>query len=147
MVTLIAVQNTNDDVNETFRLFRLREYRISSNAETTLSAHSDFFRNCPYRYWFFVEYQNVNVGTLYVQYDNSVGVNLIRGFAFLLNPALKELLKTVSPLDPIPSVRNANFIVNVPYFDEVSSREIEKDWGVAIQKTFKLCPKGTNQNN
>jgi hypothetical protein len=88
-----------------------------------------------------VNYKNENIGTLYVQYDNSIGINLIPDFSFILSSVLKKLMKTVKPLAPIPSIRSSSFTINVPYSDKLTASEIEKEWGTPIQQTFKLYAK------
>jgi len=136
MISLVNISSCEEHLNETFALLNSRRFAVSRQNQTSFENHIDFVSNHPYRYWFLIEYEGKNVGTVYIHKDNSIGLNLIIDFEFLTSAVLKEVIQQFSPLPPIPSVRNENFIINVPTMDDFIANEVRKIGGLEIQRTF-----------
>ena len=86
----------------------------------------------------------MNIGTVYVQYDNSIGINLAPEFSNKIIQTIEVITLTLKPLKPIPSVRSSHFIINVPSDDQQFSRALEEMGAPLIQKTYQI--KATSKN-
>ena len=101
-----------------YELLKARKHTISHRNMPTYEDHASFVLNNPYRHWFLIYSEREIVGSVYVQYDNSVGISCF-------NPTTKnslELLMSslkakVKPLEPVASVRLGDFFFNVPVSD------------------------------
>ena len=66
------------DEKQILKLFNSLESRshfISHKEMPEYSSHEEFVRNNPYRVWYMVNLNNTFVADLYVQNDNSIGLN------------------------------------------------------------------------
>jgi len=91
-----------------------RSYSISHVKSLSYESHKEFVDNHPYRAWFIIQKKNIVLGNVYIQYDNSIGLNCCDE---ITETQIKSILDVVTsklrPLDPIPSVRAGNFFLNV----------------------------------
>ena len=92
----------------------LRTYNISHHELPSYEKHKEFVSKHPYRAWFIIKSKDVVLGNVYVQYDNSIGLNCCNQISEI---QIKSILNLISiklkPLDPIPSVRSKYFFLNV----------------------------------
>ena len=95
-----------------YYLLKQREYKISHATLPTFEDHESFVLNHPYRYWYLVSREKP-IGTLYIQNDNSVGLNLQPICASELKEIDDFVNKRHTALPPIRSVRRGNFHVQV----------------------------------
>jgi len=91
-----------------------RTFSISHFALPSYETHQEFVFNHPYRAWFIIKHKDIILGNVYIQYDNSIGLNC---YDQITETQIKSILDLVSsklqPLDPIPSVRVGKFFLNV----------------------------------
>ena len=69
----------NLQIKELYTLLKSRAFGISHIEVPTFTEHSNFVRTHPYRYWALVvssENKNDVLGSTYVGFDNSIGVDL-----------------------------------------------------------------------
>jgi len=76
--------------------------------------HTKFVKNYPYRKWYLIKQNNLFVGAIYIQKDNTVSINLIEMDSFVLKESIIFVLDNHEPLVGIPSVRSNKFTLNVP---------------------------------
>mgnify|MGYP001394106726 CR=1 FL=1 len=136
MVSLIEITSSENHISETYRLLKLRTSTISHKHQPTLKEHKKFVTNHPYRFWFLAKESDEYIGSVYLKYDNSIGLNITDNFRDLTKEVLQMVVTSVKPLPPSKSMRNSHFIVNVALEDGSLADSIVEFGGVEIQRTF-----------
>lgn len=104
---------TNSQIDELYALLVDRKYSISHKKVPSKSEHSDFVSQHPYVAWY-LAYKNTSlIGSVYVQFDNSIGINLTEVFESDVVSVINYIKNNHKPLLPIKSVRSSEFFVNV----------------------------------
>lgn len=97
-----------------YQQLRSRTYNISHRELPSYENHKKFVAKHPYRAWFIIKSKDVVLGNVYIQYDNSIGLNCSHE---INESQIKSILDVINikinPLDPIPSVRSDKFFLNV----------------------------------
>tara|TARA_B100000579_G_C22705938_1_gene792115 strand:+ start:468 stop:893 length:426 start_codon:yes stop_codon:yes gene_type:complete len=113
-IELEKVIPTDTQVLNLFEQLKRRVHSISHDNLPTYEEHKLFVTENPYRAWFIVKKGKEILGNVYVQNDNSVGLNNLDNVE---TAVIKEILKVIryklQPLSPIPSVRYKDFHLNV----------------------------------
>ena len=89
--------------------------------------HEIFVKIHPYREWFIVKNAVRALGNVYVQYTNSVGLNIdysVTGGQ--ISNILKWVYREISPLPAIPSTRFGEFFLNVASSNTTLQRKLYK---------------------
>ena len=104
---------TNSQIDELYALLVDRKYSISHKKVPSKSEHSDFVSQHPYVAWYLV-YKNTSlIGSVYVQFDNSIGINLMESCESDILSVINFIKNSHEPLSSIKSVRRGDFFVNV----------------------------------
>ena len=109
---IIPTQNQNDEL---FFLLNNRKYSISHTSTPSKKEHSDFVSEHPYLVWYLI-YKNKNknlIGSVYLQTDNSIGIDLIEYYENEILLVFKYIKNNHKPLPSIKSVRGDEFFMNV----------------------------------
>ena len=107
---IIPTQNQNDEL---FSLLNNRKYSISHTSTPSKKEHSDFVSEHPYLVWYLI-YKNKNlIGSVYLQTDNSIGIDLIEYYENEILLVFKYIKNNHKPLPSIKSVRGDEFFMNV----------------------------------
>ena len=123
---LEAIVPTQFQTIELFDQLISRKHNISHHKAPKFSTHEDFVKNHPYRAWFLIRHGLAIVGNLYLQFDNSIGLNLKTEASSLQIKALLDLVTDMFlPLPGIPSVRSNNFFINVPSSDTLMQKKLK----------------------
>lgn len=97
-----------------YELLSKRNHNISHQTLPSYEQHSIFVRSHPYRKWFLVKISDVYVGSFYITFENTVGINLLDDFIPEALPlVIHEIHLKFKPLPEIKSVRSRSFSVNV----------------------------------
>ena len=73
--------------------------------------HNKFVKSHPYRAWFIVKLNAIDIGTLYLTKENVIGINLISGHQSGNSiEAIKFVIKNYKPYPEIKSLRQGFFI-------------------------------------
>ena len=67
---------TSDQINLLYLQLKTRSHNISHKDLPSFEKHKNFVKNNPYRAWFVIRHETKYVGNIYIQFDNSVGLNL-----------------------------------------------------------------------
>ena len=127
MLYLEEISKNENSVKILFEHLKNRKFNISHKNLPSYNDHKSFVLNHPYRKWFFVKKDNHLVGSVYIQYDNSIGINFdFSKVNFEFEEFIKKIYKTISPLKPKPSKVYSNFFVNVPILNEDLSKWLEE---------------------
>lgn len=110
---LERIRPTKNQTEHLFEQLRLRSHTISHNKMPTFSEHAKFVRRHPYRIWFLIKLGEAYIGNAYVQFDNSIGLSLLRITQEDVPRILRAIQEEIQPLPEIKSVRKNGFHINV----------------------------------
>lgn len=121
-----------------FELLKQRSYSISHNNIPSWEEHEEFVKAHPYRYWAIILENNCPIGTLYLQDDNSIGLNINEPTLYVVSRALtiiktkfKEIREKKSKVPPY-------FYVNVPYNNGRLGELLATLDAVPIQTSYRI---------
>lgn len=137
-IKLIPIQATDEHILSLYELLKHRIHGISHQNLPSLTEHSQFVKNHPYREWLLIQYHQQYVGTVYLQQDNSIGLNLLPNHYSITATILPLIVNNYAPLPAIKSVRNKDFIINLATHDHALAYELEKLGAIEVQRTFML---------
>ena len=104
----------NDQIDRLFELLKKRINKISHEQLPLFKDHNKFVKNNPYRGWFIITRKKIDIGNIYIQYDNSVGLNFTDDLiAAEIDEIIKNIYSKMKPLKAIPSVRYKDYFFNV----------------------------------
>ena len=113
-IVLEEIVPTQEQIEELYNQLKHRTFSISHQAVPQYEDHIDFVSNHPYRAWFIIKQIKNVIGSIYVQHDNSIGLNCIDSVTEMqIEKILNMLTSQLSPLDAAPSVRFGEFFLNV----------------------------------
>lgn len=129
---------TDNQIEHLFDQLRLRTHFISHNQMPSFSEHVQFVRKNPYRIWFLIKLGETYVGNAYIQFDNSIGLNLLETTKEGVPRILRAIQEEIEPLPEIKSVRKNGFHINVAP-SNISLLQILKSMGLSeSQRSFDL---------
>ena len=89
------------------------------------------------REWFIIKKMGVSIGNIYIQYDNSIGLNFINVISELqINKILTFISTDFQPLEAIPSLRSSRFFLNVASSDIELQKKLKNIGLVENQRSF-----------
>ena len=124
-----------------FILLAKRKYKISHKECPSYLEHKEFVINYPYRSWYLIKKTNQFVGSAYITYENFIGINSNKMELDDYENTLKSLLILHDPLEPIKSLRNTSFSINVPPRNEILLECMRKMGAEHIQSSFVIKQK------
>lgn len=130
---IIPTHSQNDEL---FSLLSTRKYSISHTRIPTKNEHSEFVSANPYRVWYLVYKNQSLIGSVYLHFDNSVGIDFIKYNESEVFLAIKYIKNNYKPLPPIKSVRRHNFFINVSPENENLVKILKKLHKSEIQRSF-----------
>ena len=114
MIELSHVTGSDDDIAYLYRQIKGRKHSISHKQVPTYEEHAQFVKAHPYRNWFIVKDGPNHLGSVYIQFDNSLGLNLIDGISIDQLKQIIDMVQTLlSPLPAIPSIRFGGYFCNI----------------------------------
>ena len=113
-----------------------RKFNISHSKMPTYKNHCKFVSENPYRKWFMISYKYSFIGSIYILYDNGVGIDLNPINYYLINEIINKLIREVKPLKAIPSIRTNKFHINISHLNKKLYRVLKGAGGIHIQDTF-----------
>lgn len=138
-IFLEKVVATSEQVKQLYSQLKGRIHNISHNKLPSFDEHAKFVEDNPYREWFIIKREDIDIGSLYVQFDNSIGLYCIEDISpSQLQELLKLLIDNIKPLDPIPSVRSGDLFLNIASSDVEMQRKLTSIGYVEIQRSYAL---------
>ena len=116
-----------------------RSHSISHKSLPGFDKHAEFVQNHPYRKWIIVKDKEIAIGNVYIQYNNSIGLNLN---SLVSCEQIKKILKGIyasySPLPAKPSLRSGEFFLNVATDNKILQKKLSSLGFSEVEKTFVL---------
>lgn len=127
-----------DDSGALFELLERRIYSISHNKLPTKDEHLAFIKTHPYRYWAMILEKGCPIGTVYLQKDNSIGLNILEPSKYLVSEVLLHIRANFLPSDEIKSKIPPYFFINAPYENEKLNELLLELEAIPIQISYKI---------
>ena len=130
---------TSSQIETLYIQLKERTHSISHKRMPSYKEHESFVKNHPYREWFIVKNAVRALGNVYIQYNNSVGLNIdysVTGGQ--ISNILKFVYREIPPLPAIPSKRFGEFFLNVPSSNMTLQRKLSKLGFIEVERTFVL---------
>jgi hypothetical protein len=109
-----------------FKSLESKSHVVSHKDMPEYSGHVEFVQNNPYRVWYIVNLDNKSVADLYIQNDNSIGLNNFENLEInVIREVLEMLFTEISPLKPIPSKRFGKFFFRISSSNFILQKKIE----------------------
>jgi len=125
-----------------YRQLMIRSNNISHKKIPELEEHAHFVSHHPYRAWYLVTDDKCVIGNVYVQFDNSIGLNCTVDITKQkISIILNMIMFKMSPLDAIPSVRHENYSLNVASSNSLLQKKLLNLGLVESQRTYTLDKK------
>ena len=133
------VIGTDEQIEILYDQLKNRNCGISHKLLPQYQDHSKFVKNHPYRYWAIVSENNLPVGTIYLQKDNSIGINLQQPTRHLISKTLRHIRENFEPTKEIKSKISSYFYVNVAYANEKLIKILLELNATPLQISYKFC--------
>ena len=111
-ISFKKITGTNSQILILFSLLDNRKYKISHKSMPSLENHKNFVLNNPYREWYLVEKGNIDIGSFYIKFDNSIGINLKEYSIDIIKAIINFIKENYSPQAPSPSLIPPYFYIN-----------------------------------
>ena len=136
---LDTVIPTSTQIEVLYKQLKNRSLSISHKLLPSYDIHKEFVVNHPYREWFIVKNSQEVLGNVYVQFDNSVGLNCDSSITeHQITEILKTIVSTITPLASKPSVRFGGFFLNVSSENLDLQKKLSRLGLVETQRTYVL---------
>ena len=112
-ITFERIIPTQSQIDELLFLLESRKYFISHKILPSKQEHSDFVSKHPYLAWYLIYKNKHLIGSVYLQTDNSIGIDLIEYYENEILSVFKYIKNNHKPLPSIKSVRGDEFFMNV----------------------------------
>ena len=138
-LTLIKVNHQDQLHNKLlYQFLKERKFNISHKNIPDYKNHLTFVMNNPYRKWFLISYQSEKIGSIYILYDNGIGIDIPPSNYYLIDKILNEVFIKIKPLKSIPSIRTNNFHINTSSENNEIHKYILQSGGILKQYTFEF---------
>ena len=127
-----------DDSEMLFELLKRRVHSISHNKLPTKDEHLEFVKEHPYRYWAMLLENGCPIGTLYLQEDNSIGLNILEPSQHLISEVLLYIRENFIPSREVKSKTPPYFWINVPHENEKLHKLLLESEAIPIQISYKI---------
>ena len=127
---------TESQIEQLYSFLEKRKSSISHRKTPSKVDHTKFVEKHPYLGWYLAYKGDDIICSVYVQSDNSIGVNLLEGFEDCFPDIVKFIKKKHKHLPPIKSIRRNTFLVNVSsqnikllkYLNDLNFEEIQRSF-------------------
>ena len=126
------------DAKVLLKLLENRDYSISYLNLPSKNDHLLFVKSKPYRYWAIVLEDNLPVGTVYIQSNNSIGLNLLQQKKPLMHKILRHIKTSFNPLKEVKSKTPPYFYVNISYANNKLGKILCELDASPIQVSYKI---------
>ncbi|MGB0960218.1 MAG: hypothetical protein ACPGVK_08205 [Halocynthiibacter sp.] len=137
-ITLTKIIPTDTQIATLYDVLAKRSHGISHEEMPSFKAHTEFVKTHPYRAWYMVDQGGECLGAVYVQNDNSIGINIDASQYASIADILKQIKHLIPPLPPIKSVRNGRYHVHVAAQNTALIQALKDMKATPVQVTFLL---------
>jgi len=132
------VTNTSEQISNLYQLLKDRNFSISHENLPSYSDHENFVKNAPYRFWYIIKYSDEVIGSFYLKWDNSIGINLNKAEKNLVVEIINHVRASLEPMPEVPSFTPNYFYLNVSVHNQNLIDIIEELGEERLQVSYKL---------
>ena len=137
MINFLEIEkNNNKHIKILFEILEKRNKGISHEIVPNYDDHLQFVKKNPYRKWFFIRSSKEFIGTIYVTYENNIGINVLNNESLAMKYALMHIFNSIKPLPPLASVRNKFFSVTLSPNNKTLKEVLIEIGSELIQETY-----------
>ena len=111
------VTPSNANLKGLFNLLQKRKYTISHLELPSFQEHTEFVINHPYRIWDLCLINDEIVGSYYITYQNSVGIDLGNCNRDILEEIVNHIYRNYKPVKEEKSIVPGYFYFNIPFLN------------------------------
>ena len=137
-IKFLKINNSELHVKLLYDFLDKRTHNISHIKMPEFKEHEKFVKQNPYKFWYFIETNKKLVGTFYIKYDNSIGLNLIEYSQTVLSKTISFIKETFTPEKESPSKIPPYFYINTPINNKKLHFFLEELDLKPIQISFKI---------
>ena len=137
-ISFEKVIGNDEQIELLYSHLKSRNFGISHKLLPLYQDHITFVKNHPYRYWAFVLENNFPVGTVYLQTNNSIGLNLQQPTRHLVSEVLRHIRKNFEPEKEITSIIPSYFYLNVACANEELNKILLELDAIPLQMSYKV---------
>ena len=137
-ISFEKIIGTDGQIETLYNHLSNRNYSISHKLLPQYQDHITFVKNHPYRYWAMVAENNLPVGAVYLQSNNSIGLNVVQPTRKLVSEVLLHIRENFEPAKEIKSKIPSYFYVNVACANENLSRILLELGAIPLQTSYKV---------
>ena len=115
-----------------------RSHIISHLEMPDFESHELFVKNNPYKFWYFIETNKKLIGTFYIKYDNSIGLNVTEYSQTVIANTIKFIRENFTPEKESPSTIPPYFYINTPITNKELHFILQELDLKSIQISFKV---------
>lgn len=127
---------TNSQIDELFTLLSNRRYSISHKTKPSKRAHNSFVSGHPYVVWYLLYKNESSIGSVYIHFDNSIGLNLIDFNEEDVLSIIDRIKNEHSPLPSKKSERRGEFFLNVSSDNKPLIKVLNNLTKIEFQRSF-----------
>ena len=117
-VKFLKINGSELHIKLLFNLLKKRSHNISHQEIPDYETHELFVKNNPYKFWYFIETNQKLIGTFYIKFDNSIGLNLIEYSEITVAKTIEYIRENFIPEKETPSIVPPYFYINTPSNNE-----------------------------
>ena len=121
-----------------YDLLKSREFFISHSKVPSYTEHKNFVINNPYKAWFIIKDGEEPIGSVYLKYDNSIGINVQNQDIDLISWCLNFIKDNYRPEKSVKTIIPDYFYINVPFENKKLKSNLNKLQFKAIQTSFRI---------
>tara|TARA_Y100001968_G_scaffold325992_1_gene368245 strand:- start:1551 stop:1991 length:441 start_codon:yes stop_codon:yes gene_type:complete len=125
-----------DQANFLFELLKNKKFPISHQMMPTFEEHLNFIANHPYYKWFLIILEKRKIGSIYINKDNSVSLQILDDRKYLAELIIKRFEESFLPQTPIKSLRASNFFFNLHPDDKFMKKVLHNNGYHLSQVSF-----------
>ena len=130
---------TSAQIETLYAQLKNRSHNISHKSIPSFDEHTEFVQNHPYRKWIIVKDAEIAIANVYIQYNNSIGLNVD---SLVTCEQITKILKGIyalhSPLPAVPSVRFEEFFLNVASDNKMLQNVLSSLGFSEVERSFVL---------
>lgn len=111
-INFIKVTGTDFQIKVLFELLEKRIYKISHKKMPDYKNHEYFVKQNPYKEWYLIKKDKDYLGSFYIKYDNSIGLNLSDYSINILSLIISYIKKNFTPENALESMIPPYFYMN-----------------------------------
>ena len=137
-ISFELITGSEKQIKNLYDLLKKRKYLISHKDLPIYKIHKKFVEKNPYRFWYLISLKKSYIGSFYIKYDNSVGINITLQNQEILISILSFLKDNHSPSKVAASLITPYFYVNVASDNIELQNSLKRLDARALQVSYKI---------